>query len=212
MTNERRTANEGVELREEGDNLTAVGYASVFNKTYAIPGFVERVAPGAFRKTVGEADVRALFNHEADHLLGRVSSGTLRMEEDDKGLRYEIDLPPTQLGRDTAALLRRGDLAGSSMGFRVLKDDWSETDDGYPLRTIQEVALRDVGPVTFPASSATEASLRSLAEQRNLDLDEVVDAAKADTLSELLNDDQPVEDSEPDSPHSFGLPRSSFIR
>jgi HK97 family phage prohead protease len=211
MSTERRTATEDVELREEGESLTAVGYASVFNKTYGIPGFVERVAPGAFSKTVAEANVVGLFNHEPDNLLGRSSSGTLRMAEDDKGLRYEIDLPPTQLGRDTAALLRRGDLVGSSMGFRVLQDQWSETDDGYPLRTIQEVALRDVGPVTFPASSATEASLRSLAELRNLDIAEVVDAANSDTLSDLLHD-EPEEASEPDSPHSPGLPPSSFIR
>ncbi len=68
MTFERRTATEGVELREEGDTLTAIGYASVFDSlSQNLGGFVERVAPGAFRSTLKQADVRALFNHEPDH-------------------------------------------------------------------------------------------------------------------------------------------------
>ncbi len=213
MNIERRTATEGVELREEGDTLTAVGYAAVFEQTSQnLGGFVERVAPGAFRKTLQEADVRALFNHEADHLLGRKSSGTLRMMEDDKGLRYEIDLPNTTLGRDVGELLRRGDITGSSFGFRTIGDEWAETDDGYPLRRLTEVALRDVGPVTFPAYTQSEASLRSLAEARDLDLDKVVEAAEADKLRTILQDEPDETDIEPSSPHSTGLPRSSFIR
>ena len=213
MNIERRTATEGVELREEGDTLTAVGYAAVFEQTSQnLGGFVERVAPGAFRKTLQEADVRALFNHEADHLLGRKSSGTLRMMEDDKGLRYEVDLPNTTLGRDVGELLRRGDITGSSFGFRTIGDEWIETDDGYPLRRLTEVALRDVGPVTFPAYTQSEASLRSLAESRDLDLDALVQAAEADELRTILQDEPEEADIEPSSPHSTGIPRSSFIR
>ena len=213
MNIERRTATEGVELREEGDTLTAVGYAAVFEQTSQnLGGFVERVAPGAFRKTIQEADVRALFNHEADHLLGRKSSGTLRMMEDDKGLRYEIDLPNTTLGRDVGELLRRGDITGSSFGFRTIGDEWIETDDGYPLRRLTEVALRDVGPVTFPAYTQSEASLRSLAKSRELDLDRLVEAAEADDLRTLLQEEPDQSDIEPSSPHSTGLRRSSFIR
>ena len=106
MNFERRTATEGVELREEGNTMTAIGYASVFNRlSQNLGGFVERVAQGTFAKTIQEADVRALFNHDADQVLGRSKSGTLRMQEDEKGLRYEIDLPNTQLGRDHAVLL-----------------------------------------------------------------------------------------------------------
>ena len=98
MPIERRTANEGVELREEGDTLTAIGYASVFDSlSQNLGGFVERVAPGAFRSTLNQADVRALFNHEPDHLLGRSGNGTLRLSEDERGLRYEVDLPATTL-------------------------------------------------------------------------------------------------------------------
>jgi HK97 family phage prohead protease len=212
MNLERRTAAEGVELREDGDTLTAVGYAAVFESTSQnLGGFVERVAPGAFRKTLQEADVRALFNHEPDHLLGRSTNGTLRMMEDDRGLRYEIDLPNTQLGKDVAELLRRGDLNSSSFGFRTISDNWTETADGYPMRRLTEVALRDVGPVSFPAYLGATSALRSLAEQRNLNVDDLVQAAEADELQTFLRE-EPETDIEPSSPHSVAIPASSFIR
>lgn len=212
MNHERRTVTEGVEIRElEGGGSTAIGYASVFESTSQnLGGFVERVAPGAFKKTLQEADVRALFNHDQNQLLGRVSSGTLRLQEDEKGLRYEVDLPNTQLGRDLTELLRRGDITGSSFGFRTIEDDWSETREGYPLRTLRQVALVDVSPVVYPAYLAAEASLRSLADSRDLDLDEVVKASEANNLKELL--EEPGDQEEPSEPHSPGLPLSSFIR
>ena len=98
MAIERRTADEGVELREEGGTLTAVGYASVFDRmSQNLGGFVERVAPGTFRSTLNQADVRALYNHEPDNLLGRSGAGTLRMEEDAKGLRIRRRLREERL-------------------------------------------------------------------------------------------------------------------
>ena len=213
MTIERRTATEGVELREEGDTLTAVGYAATFNRLSSnLGGFVERVATGTFASTLKQADVRALYNHEPDHLLGRSTTGTLRMVEDDHGLRYEIDLPDTTLGRDVAELLRRGDISGSSFGFRTIGDEWSETDDGYPLRTLTEVALRDVGPVTFPAYTSTDASLRSLAEERTLDLATLIQAAEDNCLRDLIFPEQTTDDEEPGDPHSSPVRRSWAIR
>ena len=201
MSYERRTATEGVELREEGDTLTAIGYAAIFDRLSGnLGGFLERLEPGAFRSTLKQADVTALFNHDPNNLLGRSSAGTLRLTEDDKGLRYEVDLPYTSLGRDVAELLRRRDLQSSSFGFRTISDEWGETDDGYPLRTLTEVALRDVGPVTFPAYSSTEASLRSLADDRELDLTDLIQAAEANTLRDLIfpTSDEP----EPGDTHS----------
>ena len=200
MPIERRTANEGVELREEGDTLTAVGYAATFDRfSQNLGGFVEQIRSNAFVSTLKQADVRALFNHEPDHLLGRSTTGTLRLSEDDHGLHYEVDLPNTTLGRDVAELLRRGDISGSSFGFRTISDEWGETDDGYPLRTLTEVARRDVGPVTFPAYTSTEASLRSLADDRNLDLTVLIEAAEANSLRDLIF---PSDEPEPGDPHS----------
>jgi len=212
MNFERRTATEGVELREEGNTMTAIGYASVFNRlSQNLGGFVERVAQGTFAKTIQEADVRALFNHDADQVLGRSKSGTLRMQEDEKGLRYEIDLPNTQLGRDLAALLERGDISGSSFGFTTISDEWGETEDGYPLRTLTEVKLRDVSPVTFPAYTSSEASLRSLAEERSIDLEILVDAAERNDLRSVLDPQEEKDETEPSETHSV-VKRSWGIR
>lgn len=196
-TIERRTFTEPVEFRAEGDKLIAAGYAYVFGKrSQNLGGFVEKVAPGAGKKSLQEQDVRALFNHDANFLLGRLSRGTLRMEEDDTGGAYEIDLPDTTAGRDVAKLLERGDIPGSSFGFRVIQDEWGETEQGFPERTLMQFSLRDVGPVTFPAYTDSTAALRSLAEKRSLDLDTLVAAANKGELRELISPSGDHEDSD----------------
>ena len=205
---ERRTTTATVELRAEGEKRTAVGHAAVFGKlSQNLGGFVERVAPGAFTKTIAEQDIRALFNHHEDHVLGRLAAGTLRMVEDDDGLSYEVDLPDTTIGRDVATLLGRGDVTGSSFGFRVIDEEWGETEQGFPLRTLKQVALRDVGPVTFPAYTDSKAALRSLAEKRSLDIDVLVAAAEAGELGSLIvPTDDIAERSAPDEDRATPIP------
>lgn len=185
---ERRWAIEPIEIRDEGDKgIVARGYAAVFNSLSSnLGGFVEMVNPKAFNKTIQEQDVLALRDHNPSFLLGRMSSGTLRLEVDDHGLRYEIDLPNTTEGRDTAELLRRGDLKGSSFSFRAIEDSWGETPDGFPLRELSVVSLRDVGPVSFPAYPDTEVALRSLATEHGLDFEAVSQAARRNDLRALL--------------------------
>jgi HK97 family phage prohead protease len=168
---ERRITNGGqacrLETRADGGK-TAVGYGAVFYRAgdagteYPLgKGVAERVDARAFDAALQRGDdVRALFNHEPDHLLGRLSSGTLRLSVDDSGLRYEIDLPDTQAGRDVATSIERGDLSGSSFSFNVERADWSE-ENGRDIRTIKSVRLFDVGPVTYPAYAGTSAALRS---------------------------------------------------
>ena len=184
MSNERRNTDEGFELRSTDSGMTAVGYAAVFASPTDIGGFTEEVGRSAFDKTLQEADVLGLFNHEMDQLLGRSSAGTLRLAKDERGLSYEIDLPDTTLGRDVGVLLGRGDLKGSSFGFRVMKDTWEGTH-----RTLQEVALRDVGPVTMPAYEDSSAALRSLALDHNINIDELAAAAAAGELGERIGKD-----------------------
>lgn len=188
---ELRTHTEPVELRDGDDGQpVAFGYAARFGTlSQDLGGFVERIEPGTFAKTIVEADIRGLFNHDSNLVLGRNKAHTLRMIEDTDGLSYEIDLPDTTAGRDVRTLLKRGDVTGSSFGFRTVADAWGETDDGYPLRTLQAVSLRDVGPVTFPAYTDAESGLRSLAEARNIDPTTVLEAAKAHLLGELLKQD-----------------------
>lgn len=189
MNYERRTFVGDIEFRSEGSALRAVGYAARFDAlSQNLGGYVERIAPGTFRKTLQEADIRALFNHDPNMVLGRNRSGTLRLEEDSDGLRYEIDLPDTRTGQEVATLLERGDVSGSSFGFRMIDEEWGETEDGFPVRTLKQVALRDVGPVTFPAYSDAESALRSFAESRSLALPDLLEAAAHNRLSEYIGE------------------------
>jgi len=136
------------------------GHAAVFNQlSEDLGGFREKIQPGAFKEAV-KGDVRALVNHNSDKVLGRTKSGTLDLEEDDKGLAFELVLPDTQPARDLTASMERGDVDQMSFGFRTLEDKW-ETKDGEDVRTLVKVELFEVSPVTFPAYPQTDVALRS---------------------------------------------------
>ena len=107
-----------------------------------------------------EDDVRGLFNHDPNQILGRTKPGTMRLEVDERGLRYEIDPADTTPGRDVKEHLKRGDVDGSSFSF-VVTDERTIKEDGKRIREIRGVKLFDVGPVTFPAYPATSAQVRS---------------------------------------------------
>lgn len=168
---ETRTTNSKFEVRSNDDgSVTMVGYAAKFNtRSQDLGGFVETIAPGSFTRSLeGGADVKALFNHDPNIVLGRSTAGTLRLFQDDTGLRYEVDLPNTSAGRDLAVSLQRGDISQSSFAFRTISDDWSFDTDGRELRTLHDLELRDVSPVTYPAYLDTDSGIaqRSLAAAR----------------------------------------------
>lgn len=142
---------------------TLVGYASVFGPLSGDLGdFREKIAPGAFDRALAASDVRALVNHDPNMLIGRQKAGTLRMVVDQLGLRYEVDLPDSPLGRDTAEAIRRGDLDGCSFSFTTERDAWDYSGE-VPIRTVLAVRdLYDVGPVAFPAYADTRVAMRSL--------------------------------------------------
>lgn len=170
MKRERRftnlnTARVALEQRaDEGPKIT--GYAAVFydgtdaTQYMLWDDMAERIMPTAFDRAVKEDDVRGLFNHDPNMLLGRTTAGTMRLSVDSKGLRYEIDPPDTAVGRDTATAIKRGDLSGSSFAF-VPTETLIREQDGITIREILAVELFDVGPVTFPAYESTSAGLRS---------------------------------------------------
>jgi len=163
---EKRGGLLGVETRAEEDKRTLVGYASVFNSPADIGGWwIETIAPGAFAGTLG-GDVRALVDHDHGRVIGRTKSGTLRLSEDAKGLRCEIDVPDTTDGNDLWTLVERGDISGMSFGFRVTKEVWDETVEP-PQRTILAVDLMEVSAVAWPAFDDTEIGKRSLEEWRS---------------------------------------------
>jgi hypothetical protein len=154
-----------VETRE-GEAPKIVGYAAVFNSlSENLGGFREIIKPGAFKKSLTN-DVRALIDHESGKVLGRSKAGTLRMVEDDKGLRVEIDPPDTTIARDLLESMRRGDIDQMSFGFFVKSDNWRKQ-DGENIRELEEVDLFDVSIVTFPAYPATSVHVRSLTEDVN---------------------------------------------
>lgn len=199
---ERRSLPGRVEFRsaDNGPGVLA-GYAAVFNKlSQNLGGFVERIAPDAFSKTLADGGpVVARFNHNDDYLLGTLEADTLRLSVDGTGLRYEVDLPDTSTGRDIAVLAQRGDLRYSSFAFRTIADDWGFTPDDFPLRTLNEVSLMDVAPVVNPAYRDTTTGLRSLAEKLDIDLEDVKQAALHNDLRNLLTKDSSLGGESTDS-------------
>lgn len=121
---------------------------------------VERIMPGSFDKAIAEDDVRALFNHDPNMLLGRTTAKTLALSVDKRGLRYEIDPPDTETGRNVVAAVKRRDLTGSSFSFKITDQEF-RTEGGIDIREIKGVRLYDVGPVTFPAYEATTVEAKS---------------------------------------------------
>lgn len=162
----------GLEVRADEDAPPRItGYAAVFDSETTIGDFFREVVDrSAFTEALSRPDdVRALINHDPSQILGRTEAGTLRLSVDERGLRYEVDLPDTSYARDLAASVARGDVSQSSFGFRVTEESWErpKTPTELPLRRIRAVELYDVSPVTYPAYDTTSVSTRArdLAEQ-----------------------------------------------
>jgi len=185
---ERRYTRGLVEVRAAEESRRVIGgYAAKFNRlSRNLGGFVERIDPRFFNKSAGDGwpDVMARYNHDDNMLLGTSAAGTLRLGIDDVGLVYEVDLP--QHRSDVFELVARGDVRQSSFAFLAYEDDWGETEDGYPVRTLVSGRLVDVAPVNTPAYPDTSTGLRSLAERVGADLEEVRRLAEAGELGRLL--------------------------
>lgn len=142
----RLTTNKGKDV--------VVGHAAVFNSlSEDLGGFKEKIMPGAFDDVLNN-DTRAYFNHDPNFLLGRVSAGTLRLAVDEKGLRYELDIPDTTAGRDLKENMKLGNITQSSFAFTIGKDgdSWERGENGKDVRIIHKVnRLYDVSPVSLPA-------------------------------------------------------------
>ncbi len=156
-----------LELRVTGDAKAPVleGHAAVFNLlSEDFGGWRERIAPGAFDQAI-QGDVRSLWNHDNNMVLGRTASGTLQLNVDARGLAYRVTPPDTSWFRDRLVSLKRGDVTGASFGFYTESDAWG-TEGGMKVRTIVKVAeLLEISPgVTFPAypQASTEMARRSL--------------------------------------------------
>lgn len=177
-----------IEVREEGGKRQLSGYASVFNKlSVNLGGFREMVMPGAFSETIKGDDIRSLFNHDASMVLGRNKSGTLRLAEDETGLKIENDLPDTQVGRDVRELVIRGDVSQMSFSFETISDEWF-MENGEDRRKLKKVRLFDVSPVTFPAYPDTQVSVRML-KAAGIDVNRIGDALRRAAGGEEMRTD-----------------------
>lgn len=160
-----------------------VGHASVFDSWSETLGgifpFKEIVRKGTFTETIKLDDIRALFNHDPNFVLGRNKAGTLELEEDEIGLRVVITPPDTSWANDLIKNLRRGDISQMSIGFIVLEDTWG-TQDGIDIREIKKVQLFDVSIVTYPAYTQTDVGVRAMESYKDYrsKLDEAQNAAK----------------------------------
>ncbi|MGF9906953.1 HK97 family phage prohead protease [Brevibacillus porteri] len=159
---------ESIEFRstgEDGSTNTISGYVVKFNqRSQLIWGeFYEKVAKGAFARSLSENVIKALWNHRSDFVLGSTKNQTLRLWEDHIGLRFECDLPNSTWGKDAAESIQRGDVDGMSFGFGVRKDSFTylKDEDVYE-RTLIDIDLREVSPTPFPAYPDSEVSQRSI--------------------------------------------------
>ena len=141
------------------------GHAAVFDSWSETLGgifpFREIVRKGAFNESIGRDDIRALFNHDPNYVLGRNRAGTLELVEDEVGLRVRISPPDTSWAKDLQTSIRRGDITQMSIGFMVEEDDWS-TENGVDTRELRKVKLFDVSPVTYPAYTSTDVGVRAM--------------------------------------------------
>ena len=165
------------EVRESGDGMTFVGYAAKFNEpSENLGGFVEYVERGAFTRSLkSRNDIMLLWNHDAGEPLASTRSGTMKLYEDEVGLKVEARLPDTSRGRDLAVLLRQGIVRKMSFGFNVIKDAWNS--EGTERR-LKSVRLFEVSAVVWPAYSSTEAAVRGLdlvAQRSGVDADQLAD-------------------------------------
>ena len=170
ITMEKRVYNieTRVEEREDGKEVV-IGHASVYDsRSNNLGGFYEYIAKGAFTdELIKKSDIRALINHDPNLVLARNTKGTLKLEADEKGLRYEFDIPQTSYGKDLAINLKNGNISQSSFAFTVKNDEWTTDDEGNDIRTITDIdRLYDISAVTYPAYNMAESDL--IVAQRGL--------------------------------------------
>ena len=166
------------------------GYAAVFGQwSVDLGGFIEKIRQGAFATAITRDDIRALFNHSADYVLGRNTAGTLELSEDSTGLHFRVDPPATTWVDDLKISIGRGDINQASFGFWTISDEWNRPDDrNKPTeRELIECGLYDVSPVTFPAYPQTKIGIRSTEQMIRATLANGNDETIR-TLQKILND------------------------
>lgn len=182
-----------IEIRKNADGTRSInGQAVVYNTlSQDLGGFTEKIAPGAFTRSLkSNPDVLCLYDHSSANILGRVSSGTLVINDGPKSLGFRCKLPNTSTANDLTALMDRGDLSAMSFGFSVVPggDTWEQVGDSV-IRTVNEAILYEVSVVGQPAYLSSSVSLRSCPASLRKKL-------KVDDLESLILDDDDQDDSD----------------
>ncbi|MEK4655951.1 MULTISPECIES: HK97 family phage prohead protease [Bacillus] len=165
-TEKRELVSNTIEFRESENGIKTIsGYAVKWEMKSVTMGywrrFKEQFKRGAFTDSLISDDQLALWSHDTSQVLGRTKNGTLRLFEDDIGLRFELDLANTTLGNDTYETIKRGDIDGVSFGFQMVKEEWDETDPDNIIRSVTKSKLIEISPVAFPAYPDSQVSARS---------------------------------------------------
>jgi HK97 family phage prohead protease len=169
---EQRIHATNFEIRETADGMSFTGYAAVFNSDSEPLPFIERIAPGAFKRSLqSRNEVKLLWNHDAGEPLASVRGGTLKLTEDEVGLRVEATLANTTRGRDVAELIRSKTIDSMSFGFSVIKDSWQGE-----VRTLEAVRLFETSVVSWPAYTATSGTISVRSAAPGIDADQLADA------------------------------------
>ena len=220
---ETRVFTNEFEVREDASGMTLTGYAARFNQPSEPLPFIERIQPGAFKRSLkSRNDIKLLWNHNSDMVLGSTRAGTLVLHEDEVGLRVQATLPDNTWGRDAKVSIQRGDVTGFSFGFTVPSGGDSWNADGTE-RTLKSVRLLEVSTgVAFPAYPSTNGTaqvrgLDKVAERTGVDADALADALikiedgqtitseEAEIVSRVISDLAPVEEAAPESTTDLGM-------
>lgn len=166
----RRTVGVGLEVRaaSASGELPVQGHAALYNvRSQPLQDlwegrFIEVIAPGAFTKTLRDGgDVTFNIDHNDTYILARTAAGNLTLSDDGDGLLIDARMAPTTYARDLATNMQAGNISQMSFAFQTVQDEWDETDEGTPIRTLREVKLFDVAAVTTPAYAETDIGLRA---------------------------------------------------
>jgi HK97 family phage prohead protease len=170
---EVRTTPSEFEVRDSNDGMTISGYAAVFNSPSEPLPFTERIAPGAFQRSLkSRNEIKLLWNHDSGEPMASLRGGSLRLWEDAKGLAYEATLANTTRGRDVAELIRSGVIDAMSFGFNVIKDTWDERGD----RVLESVRIHEISVVAWPAYLATAGTVQVRSADGGIDAEALADA------------------------------------
>jgi HK97 family phage prohead protease len=193
----------GFEIREDGDGFRIEGYAALFDsRSENLGGFTETIRRGAFRESLrSRGNIMFYYNHDSNQVLASTRAGTLRLEEDERGLKVSASIAPTSYGRDAKILVERGDVTGFSFGFSMPSDgrgdEWNA--EGTE-RVLKSVRLFEVSLVGSPAYTGTNGTavmrgLDKIAHRAEVDADALADALlKIENGEDITIDDRQLID------------------